>query len=264
MDSIVVAGGRPGPEDPLYPYTQGLPKALVPVGDRPMLAHILNALQEAEGVGRIVVVGLEQDEGESVIPYLATASGIVFLPDHGSIVGNGRAGLEWLVRSKPEATEVLIATSDIPLLTAAVVDAFLVDCQPFDHLAYYNVVTRQTFESRFPRSNRTFVRLQDAEIAGGDLFLAQTRILHTNQELWEALTNARKHAWRLARLVGPLTVLKLLLRRLSLGEVEHLASRMFAGPIRILVSPYPELAMDVDKPYQVELVRSQFTAASVG
>jgi nitrite reductase/ring-hydroxylating ferredoxin subunit len=37
MDAIVLAGGIPLPEDPLYPYTQGHSKALVDIAGKPMV-----------------------------------------------------------------------------------------------------------------------------------------------------------------------------------------------------------------------------------
>ena len=59
MDCIVVAGGVPQEEDPLYEYTQGRSKALLEVGGRPMIAWVLDALEGAQSVDRIFVVGLE-------------------------------------------------------------------------------------------------------------------------------------------------------------------------------------------------------------
>lgn len=255
MDCIVIAGGRPDPDDPLYPYTQGKPKALLSLNGQPMLAHVLQALQDARQVDTIVVVGITGEEGAGAVQSLPAAQAVIFLPDQGSIVGNARRGLEWLAANRPGGSEVLISTADIPLLTGAIVDAFVDQCRPFDRLAYYNVVTKETMEARFPHSNRTFVRLKDTQIAGGDLNLAQLKILYTNQALWEALTNARKHAWQLARIVGPRTLLKFLFHRLSLADVEALAQRMFGAPIRVITSPYPELAMDADKPAQFDLLR---------
>ena len=34
IDAVVVAGGTPGPDDPLYPLTQGRPKSLLPLAAR--------------------------------------------------------------------------------------------------------------------------------------------------------------------------------------------------------------------------------------
>ena len=67
MDCIVTAGGLPGPEDPLYEYTQGKPKALLDMGGRTMLERVMDALQSARHVDRIVLVGANDDEGAVLI-----------------------------------------------------------------------------------------------------------------------------------------------------------------------------------------------------
>lgn len=255
MDCVIIAGGRPGADDPLFPYTQGKPKALLPLGSRPMLAYVLNALHNARDVEYLVVAGIEEAEGAAAARELPGSQPIVFLPDRGGLVANARCGLEWLAVNRPDRSEVLISGADIPLLTGPMVDAFVDQCRPFARLAYYNVVTKEAMEQRFPHSRRTFVRLQEVQIAGGDVILAQTAILDTNQALWEALSDARKHAWQLARIVGFRTLLRLLLHRLSLAEVEHVAGDLFGAPVRIITSPFPELAMDADKPHQVDLLR---------
>ncbi len=55
--------------------------------------------------------------------------------------------------------------------------------------------------------------------------------------------------------MGPLTILRLLFRRLALSDVERLATRLVGAPVRIVNSPYAEVAMDVDKPEQVAILR---------
>lgn len=252
VHGVIVAGGRPDSDDPLYPYTDGKAKALLRVGGRTMLERVAAALQGAPSVGDVVVVGLHEEETAG----LSFARPLHVLPDQGGMVANARAGIQYLQAQRPEATEVLLSTADTPLLSPPVVQWLVEICRPFDHLAYYTVVRRETMELRFPDSRRTFVRLQGMQIAGGDLHLVQTRILDSDDELWEALTNARKHAWKLARLVGPVMLLRLLTRTLTVDAIERTAGRVFGAPIRIVITPHPEIAMDVDRPHQLEIMRA--------
>jgi len=252
VDSVILAGGRPQPGDPLYAYTGGQAKALLKVGRHTMLERVADALQRAPSVQAVVVVGLDEVETAG----LTFARPVHFLPDQGGMVANARAGIHWLHAQRPAATEVLLSTADIPLLSTSVVEWLVNACRPFDCLAYYTVVRRETMEIRFPGSRRTFVRLREMQIAGGDLHIVQTRILATDDELWEALTNARKHAWKLARLVGPGMLLRLVARRLTVDAIERAAGRIFDAPIRLVISPHPELAMDVDRPHQLEIMRA--------
>lgn len=250
MDCIVTAGGSVPQDDPLYPFTKGGPKSLLEIHGVTMLEYVIRALDAAKTVDHIYVVGLNADD----VDAMPLPPAITILPECGGLITNLATALDRLLEDNPRAATALLCSADIPLLTADVIDAYVEDCRPFDYIAYYNVVTRETMESRFPGSGRTFVPLRDQAVAGGDMMLVQTRILETNDEFWEAVFNARKHAWRLARLVGLRTVLKLVFRRLTLGEIETLASRLVDAPVRVVESPYPELAMDVDKPQQVELL----------
>jgi hypothetical protein len=87
VDCIVTAGGLPGPEDSLYPYTQGKPKALLDMGERTMLERVMDALQTSNHVDRIVLVGLEDDMGMNFKRPIDQ-----YLPDHGSLVNRGECG----------------------------------------------------------------------------------------------------------------------------------------------------------------------------
>jgi hypothetical protein len=78
-----------------------------------------------------------------------------------------------------------------------------------------------------------------------------------NQELFEALANARKHAWKIAKVVGFKVLLKFLFRRLGPPELKEVAERILGGPVRIIEMPFAELAMDADKPHQVDLLRAE-------
>lgn len=258
MDSIVVAGGRPTESDPLYQYTQGQPKALLKFGGRPMVDYVVSALMASQYIDRIVIIGL--DSRDVTIDY----QDLVWLPDHGGIVANGFAGLDWLAENQPGSEHILICSCDIPTLTTAIVDEFIRFCLPLNYAIYYSMVTREILESRFPGSQRTFVRLQDFEVAGGDIFVARPDIAQSFRGLIEELAAGRKNAWKLAKILGPLTLTQFLLGRLSAEDIERKATNYIGYPVRIIFSPHAEIAMDVDKPHHVEIIRANFSVDQVG
>jgi hypothetical protein len=219
-----------------------------------MFAWVVQALAESRHVDQVIIVGLEESDVNAAGLPLAP----VVLPDCGGAIKNVASALRWMRDNHRPDSEVMVSSADIPLLTGDTIDAFVAQCQPVDALLYYCLVTRDSIEARFPESGRTYTRLKDVDIAGGDLVIAQRVIEFTNQPLWEAVADARKHAWQLARLVGPLTLAKLLFRRLTIADIEEIGSRLLGGPVKIILSSYPELAMDADKPQQVELIRCQF------
>lgn len=253
MDCVITAGGRPTPEDPLYLYTQGQPKALLDMGGRTMLERVVDALQSSQSIEEIVVAGLGHDHGQSF------RRPVHHLPDQGSLVANALAGVAWVRQRRPDAEAIFLSSADVPTITGEIIDAHVDACRPFDCAVYYAFVTQEIMEARFPGSRRTFVPLKNRlRVAGGDIFLIQPSLADHNPALWEAMTNARKHAWRLASIVGPGTLLKFLFRRLSVPDLEATGARMINRPVKIILSPHAELAMDADKPHQVDLLRAEF------
>ena len=250
MDAIVTAGGIPMPGEPLYEYTNGSPKALLDIAGKPMIQWVLDALGEAETVERVIVVGLLEDSGVTC-PKPTT-----FVPGQGGMLQNVRAGVQKLFDLNPEAHHVLTVSSDIPAITGEMVDWTVNACQETDHDLYYNVITRQVMEARYPNSKRSYIRLKDMEVCGGDLNAIRARTVTANEALWERIIDARKNVFKQAALVGYDTLLLLLLRQMDIEKgIEQVGKRLDISG-RVLFCPYAEIGMDIDKPHQLELLRA--------
>jgi molybdopterin-guanine dinucleotide biosynthesis protein A len=252
INCVIIAGGVPQTDNPLYPLTQGKSKVLLDMNGRTMLERVVDALQNATTIGEIVVAGLGSDLD------MTFQKPVYHLPDQGSMLQNVLAGIAQMRQLHPETKLILLCSADIPTLTASIVDDFIEKCHPYDKGIVYNFVDKATMEARFPSSNRTYVKLKDALVAGGDVLLIQADIADSNQEIWRALTNARKHAWKLARVVGLRLMFKLLLRQLTFADIEAAAERITGRPCQVMLNPHAEVAMDADKPHQVELLQADF------
>ncbi|VAW30906.1 hypothetical protein MNBD_CHLOROFLEXI01-1735 [hydrothermal vent metagenome] len=252
INCVITAGGIPQPDDPLYALTQGKSKVLLDMNGRTMLERVVDALQGATTIGEIVIAGLGGDMG------MTFQKPVNHIPDQGSMLQNALGGIAQMRELHPETKMILLCSADIPTITPAIVDDFIEKCAPYDKGMVYNFVDKQTMEVRFPNSNRTYVKLKDAPIAGGDMTLIQADLGDSNQEIWKALTNARKHAWKLAHVVGLRTLLKLLLRQLTFADIEAAAERITGRPCQVLLNPHAEVAMDADKPEQVALLQADF------
>ncbi|MGB7054110.1 MAG: nucleotidyltransferase family protein [bacterium] len=252
MDAVVLAGGIPGPEDPLYNYTQGQSKALVDIAGAPMVQWVLNALGRAISIDHVLVVGLDQDCG------LTCAKPSHFLSDQGHMLDNIKAGLRHNNQRNPSANRVIVASSDIPTITPEIVDWRVHKSLEHECDIDYAVVDRKTMETRFPGANRSYIRLKDYELCGGDLNVIRVALIEKEQ-LYRRLIAARKNALKQCAMLGIDLLLLLLLGRLSLKDAEHRACERIGVKGRACLSPYAELAMDVDKPHQLELVRQDLT-----
>jgi GTP:adenosylcobinamide-phosphate guanylyltransferase len=251
VDCIISAGGIPREGDPLFEQTRGKPKALLEIGGKPMVQWVLDALASVQRIERIIMVGLSAKDG------ISSAKLVSFVPNHGSLLNNVIAGVDRLLEINPTVQQVVMSSADIPLLTSAIVDEFLDLCADFSLDAYYGVVERTLMESRFPDSRRSYIHLTDGDFAGADIFVINPQIVYTNRQFWENLAAGRKSVFKLARTIGLGTLLELLLRRLSLAEMEERVMKAIKLTGRAVKVRHAELGMDVDKPFQLEICRRE-------
>ena len=251
MDAIVIAGGIPKPEDPLYEFTQGGPKALIDVAGKPMIQWVLDALSGTESVERVVLISLSEEQG------LECSKPVTYLPDQGGLLENVRGGIVKAVEINPQATHILTVSSDIPTIKSEMIDWMVSENSKTDLDLYYTVIPRDVMEERFPELNRSYTRLKDVELCGGDLNMIRASTVYANVDLWDQLVAARKSVVKQAALLGYGNLLLLLSRQLTLaGAVERVTKKMdITG--QAVISPYAELGMDVDKPHQLEIVRAE-------
>ncbi len=255
--AVVTAGWSPKEDDPLAEYTQEGPKATIPIAGKPMIAHVVDALAESSYVNHVVIVALDPTFD------VQFSAPVDYLPDEGDLVANASAGIQYALTHYPDIDAALLCGSDVPTITPIIVDDFVEACFRTDHEVYYSVVERSVMETRFPQSRRSYIHLHDGDFAGGDLVLFRPSVNFDHQALMTKLSTARKSALRQASMLGPVIFLRLLTRRLSLAEAERRAQEIFEVRARAVPCPHAEVGMDVDKPFQLEIVRAELEARAI-
>lgn len=253
MDAIVIAGGIPKPEEPLYEFTQGQPKALLDIAGKPMVQWVLDALAGADSIDQVVLISLSEDSG------LNFPKPITYVPDQGGLLHNVRAGIEKVVELNPDAQHVLTVSSDIPAIKADMVNWLVGQAMNTDLDLYYTIIPREVMEKRFPTSNRSYVRLKDAEVCGGDLNMIRASTVYANEELWNRIIAARKSVFKQAALLGYGNLILLLTRQLTIGGAVKRVTKKMDLTGQAVLSPYAELGMDVDKPHQLKIMQSELS-----
>jgi GTP:adenosylcobinamide-phosphate guanylyltransferase len=247
VDAIVLAGGTPEPGEPLYTYTRGQPKALLEMAGRSMLDWIVDALDQAPTVRRIVVSGL-------AVP-VRTRKPLVFAPGQGSMMENARAGAVELAKTGPLTPHVLLVSSDIPTLTPQIVDWIVTTSLETNHEAYYSLIPREKMETRFTGSKRSYFYFKDGIFTGSDVNLIATSLVAQGHAKAPALIEARKNIFRQAQLIGFDVLLLFALRQLTVADAARVVSQRLKINARALICPYAEAGMDVDKPGQYAIVK---------
>jgi len=249
MDIIITAGGIPRPKHPIYKYTQGKPKALLDIAGKPMIQWVLDAVSEAKSVGHVAVVGLDGSVDLSCKKPLSV------IPNHNNMVENLRAGARKILELNPSAEYVMTCTSDIPMVTPEAFD-WIVEhhAQTSRHEFYMTMITKEAMMKRYPGSKRRTDRFTDIEVRGADITVVEPRII-LQGGIADTLKQLRHNTWNQLMFIGFDTLLLISLRRLDLAGFTKRLAKKHGLDWSPLICPFPEIAMDVDFPKELELAR---------
>ncbi len=245
IDAVVLAGG--GKPEPLTEQEGVSNKAFIKLHNKPIIAYILDALHQASSIDRIIVVG-PQNEFEE----LKQERGFFeIVAERGSMLDNLAAGFELINTEKP----CLVVTGDIPLINSVVIEHFLELCTPLEHDLYYPVLTREACLESFPETERTYVRLKEGYVTGGNIGLVRPSWFLDNKARLEMFISYRKKPLKLLRILPLSLGIKYLLKTLSIKDLEYHLSRLLFLKAKAVICDCVEIAVDIDKISDLEVAK---------
>ncbi|MBO9518170.1 MAG: nucleotidyltransferase family protein [Porphyrobacter sp.] len=252
--TILLAGDRPG-GDPLAQEFGVASKSLVPLGGKPMLAHVLQTLLSHPQVGDVLVLAQDPELlfKDPVLGAFRSDPRVCLSPSGGGIASSIASTL----RQQQHEWPVLITTSDHALLDRGTLDWFFDNAVECDIAV--GMVDREAFRADALEDKRTWLRFRDVAVTGANLFALNSQSVFPALDYWQSLESNRKKPWRMAWKLGPSLLVNFLLRRLTLIEAFGAAGRKLgveARPVRI---PFAYAGVDVDKLADHSLVESLLT-----
>lgn len=252
MKAIVTAGGITLPDDPLYQLTGVAKKALIPLRGKPMISWVIEALLASAQIEDICVVGLQPSE------LKVGDAPVHFVDGVGGMIDNLLVGLEYIQSLDPTVQKILLSSSDIPLITAAIVRGFIEECGSQEGDVYYSIVAEETLEKQFPHSRRTFIPFRGGRFTGGDFVLVDATVpTKVDLDLFRALSDSRKNYWRQARMLGFGFIVRFLLRRMTVYEAAERGSKIFNLDAHVVNTRFAEIGMDLDKPRHYNIIKAE-------
>ena len=234
--AVVLAGGPP---DALSAKTPGAAnKAFVPVGGVALVERTLRALRGAASISRIIVVAPPRTHRH---PALALAD--EYRPDGPQIRESLQNGLEGL----PLHEELIVCTSDLPVLSPASVDDYVMRAHEANADVTYGCVEKRAHMAAYPQIPHTWAHLREGSFCGTGLVTLRPRVWPSLEQFIERLGHARKNPFALARIFGFRTTLRYATRQLEIAHAEARASYVIGARVRAVISPYPEIAVNVDR-----------------
>lgn len=155
---------------------------------------------------------------------------------------------------------MLIVSADIPLLTPESVNDFVGRARSQGVDLAVPIITKQSCEERYPGMARTYLTTADGVFTLGNIVLMSPDFIENNWNAVAEAYTARKHVFKLARMIGMGVLARVLLARvmpsvLRVSVLERAVERMLGARVAAVVSNYAEIGEDVDKPSDLEAVR---------
>ncbi|MBZ4666417.1 nucleotidyltransferase family protein [Mahella sp.] len=225
-------------------------KALMLIDDKPMIEYIIDALRSTPYVGKIAVVG----PAEKLKPVIGDKVDYI-IPQGSSMLENASKGIEVFASDE----HVLILTSDIPMITPDAVEDFIKRSEAVKADFCYPVVNKEINERQFPGIERTYVKLKDGTFTGGNIIYISPAVFQRCKDFAEKLIEFRKEPIKTARLLGIGLLIKLVLGIGTIQQIEQRFGQILNITAKAIISDYPEIGNDVDKPSDIDIVIKYFS-----
>lgn len=242
MNAVVLAGGGADAVSALHPGAVN--KAFVPIGGVALVARTIAALRSTPHIGTITVVAPLGADGDA-----ALAGADAYRIAGARMIESLHAGLAGLA---PD-TIVLVAASDLPILSRECIEEFIESVRARDLDVAYAIVSERDHAARFPRVPHTWARMREGRFCGGGIAALKPRVLPALRTVLDELGAARKSPLRLAALFGWDIVPRFALGRLGITAAEARATAILRAPAGAIRCSRAEIAVNVDRPADVAL-----------
>ncbi|MFC3714261.1 molybdenum cofactor guanylyltransferase [Sphingoaurantiacus capsulatus] len=240
ITALVLAGKRDGALDPLAAAADVSHKCLVPIAGRPLIAHVLDALDRSPEVERIIVS----------VDSVATLAGV---PEAQRLLATGKLQVaeaqpnlvdSIIAALRDSAYPALVTTADNVLLTPAAVAELA--RQGFDADVLVAMARREEVLAAHPDGQRRFYRFRSGEYSNCNLYWLGSRKALDVAEVFRGGGQFAKHPARILAAFGVMNLLRFRFGWDSIGSMFVRLSRRFGLSLRPALMTDGALAIDVD------------------
>ena len=242
-DLIILAGGA---GTVTLPGQGERARALAELKGRRLLDYIVDGVRESSRVASVVLV---THSAHREAFRQAAVPGLLLCACDGSMAECAAAAIRKL-QEQPgheNITKVATVCDDLPFLTGEALDDFIARAEAADADGVYAIVRKEACLREFPSLRRTFFHLKEGDFTGGNVSLVSVKLFPGCIEKMKEVFALRKNPVKLAAWLGPFFMLKMLLHRLSLSDVERKVSEMFGYRGRAVITDYACIGTDLDK-----------------
>lgn len=238
FQAVILTGSR-NRHNPLIEGTGLESKVLLPVFGKPMVLSVIETVAQSKYAPKMFV-----STNDPEIQALSSTVPFDSLPSEETAV----TSLLKSVDRTPGDGWLLLVSGDHPLLTPEMVDYFIDEVVERDLTMGVAVVSKSAVKAAYPQSKRTYFPAKGDAYSGGNMYLINKARFKGNIESFETVDQNRKQPWKSAlKLLDPWSLFLAAFRQLSIYEVTERVSGRMGCHTGVVVMPYAECCMDVDK-----------------
>lgn len=249
--NVIVLAGEKKDNNPNNLSEEKINKAFYRIRNKYMIEYVIETLRNAKYIDKIAVVGpkekLEPVIG-SIVDHIAEGTD--------SIVSNIFLGLEFF----PDEKEMLIVTSDIPMITVEAIEDFIDRSRLQNVDLCYSIVDKKVNDEKYPGVRRTYARLWEGQFTGGNVFYFNPEIKDRCRDFVDKMLEYRKSPAKMAGMLGFVFIIKLALGILTINAVQKKCEKLLGIRCAAVISPYPEIGNDVDRISDLELIEKYISS----
>lgn len=258
---VIVLAGTSEKDNELLIREQVPAKPFIKLGEKMFLEHEIDTISKLDFIRDVYISGMSEKDWKTKL-----SRPVIFDNFQAGIVEKLKHFRHDIYTPETEPNYVIIISGDIPLITKEAIERFIEKCKQttdgeLKALYYMCLVDEKVMNAKFPGSNRHYLKLKDVKWCAGDTILTQPSIIDSHGDVLDQLVNNRKSVFKSLFVLSPMTVFKILIGRLTMaGFNDAINKYLFKQPnscIGVLADD-PELGMDVDKPFHLDIVREYY------
>lgn len=239
---LVLAGKRDGALDPLAARAGVSHKAVIPVAGRPLIAHVLAALEAAWDDAKIVVSIHDPAvlDGVEEVRRLRDSGRLETVAAEAGIIESVEAA------ARDAQWPLLITTGDNALVTVEALHKINAVGDERDVDGVIGLVSREAIQRAYPYKKKGFYEFRDVAISNCNLFWLRDVAALAAAEPFRGGGQFAKRKGELRRAFGLMNLIRFRFRMATVdGAMKHL-SRRFGVKIAAHIFEDGKLAIDVD------------------
>ncbi len=256
FNAVVLAGERTR-DNPLNKKFHVPAKALISVGGKPMVQRVLEALTSSGYIRHVYLCGPERalfDNG-NFIGGLFDSGVLKWIENEKTPSLSALKALKLACRELP----VLLTTADHALLTKHMVRFFCTKALKSDRDLLVALARLEMLKEKYPETRRTSYRFREGRFCTCNMFGFMKDKAFQAARFWRKVEENRKNPLKIVGSFGWWWALRYVTGTLGIEQAFRSASTVLdcsAGPV---IMPFPEAAIDVDSPGDLELAERIIT-----